>query len=149
LTAAPGARENTIVSDENKLKARLRGIESALDALEDEHKRGAIDPGRYMKMKVEYETSKAELEQELGLSPRGQGAVASAPEHLSISKIRQLLNRTFDDVGLDLFCLENFDQVYDRFSAGMRKDAKIVLLLDHCRRNELLDELVSMLWEIG
>lgn len=50
------------------------------------------------------------------------------------AQIRRLLNTTFDDSGLDAFCQDYFLPVYDRFSRGMRKDEKITLLLDHCRR---------------
>jgi nucleoside phosphorylase len=53
------------VSNEGKLRAQLQGIKSVLDKLEAEYDKGIIDIGRYVRMKVEYETSKAELEQEL------------------------------------------------------------------------------------
>lgn len=53
---------------------------------------------------------------------------------LDLEAMRQQLNRRFDDPGLDGFCLDHFAQVYDRFSRGMRKDEKITLLIDHCRR---------------
>ena len=43
--------------------------------------------------------------------------------------------RRLDDVALDALCLDYFPDVYDRFSRGMRRDEKVNLLLDHCRRN--------------
>ena len=52
----------------------------------------------------------------------------------SLSTIRRRLNQTFDDPGLDAFCLDHFPEVYDRFGRGMRKDEKLTVLLDHCRR---------------
>ena len=48
--------------------------------------------------------------------------------------IRQQLNQAFDDPGLDAFCQDYFGEVYNRFGRGLRKDEKITLLLDHCRR---------------
>ncbi|MBN1658438.1 MAG: SIR2 family protein [Anaerolineae bacterium] len=47
---------------------------------------------------------------------------------------RGWLTQRFDDPDLDAFCFDHFPEVYDRFSRGMRKDEKITLLLDHCRR---------------
>jgi len=148
LTAASSAKGKSIVSDKDKLKAQLQGIESALAKLEDEYKKGVIDIGRYLKLKAENEASKAELEQELGGLTRGQGAVApTLSKRAPLAEIRKLLNRTFDAVELDIFCMDNFPTVYDRFGAGMRKDAKIQLLMDHCRRHELFGELLSVLEE--
>lgn len=48
--------------------------------------------------------------------------------------IRQQLTTAFDDPGLDAFCMDRFPKVYDKFSRGMRRDEKITLLLDYCRR---------------
>ena len=62
-------------------------------------------------------------------------ANASTPTTESSSaKLRQQINLLFDDAELTAFCLDHFAAVYDRFSRGMRKDEKITLLLDHCRR---------------
>ena len=52
----------------------------------------------------------------------------------SLGALRRRLNQVFDDPGLDAFCLDHFPRIYDKFSRGMRKDEKINLLLDHCRR---------------
>ena len=59
--------------DKNKLKAELQGVESVLAELKDQHDRGKIDIGRYLALKKEYETSKAELEQELAQAYCFQG----------------------------------------------------------------------------
>jgi len=50
------------------------------------------------------------------------------------AEIRKLLTDTFDDAGLDAFCLDHYPQVYHQFSRGMLKDEKITLLLNHCGR---------------
>ncbi|MEW5956396.1 MAG: hypothetical protein AB1801_01635, partial [Chloroflexota bacterium] len=55
--------------------------------------------------------------------------------HPNTARIRRQLNLTFDDPDLDAFCHDYFPGVFDRFSRGMRKDEKITLLLDHCRRS--------------
>ena len=75
-----------------------------------------------------------------------QGARTPSRPAPSPAVLRQGLSR-YDDVKLDEICMDNFPEVYDRFSRGMRRDEKINLLLDHCRRNpaelERLAELVS------
>jgi seryl-tRNA synthetase len=50
------------MSDRSKLKAELRAIETAIEGLEAERDKGMIDIGRYMRLRKEYETRKAELE---------------------------------------------------------------------------------------
>jgi len=56
--------------------------------------------------------------------------------------VRIRMNRSFDDVQLDAFILDNFPEIYDRLSRGMQKDEKLTLLLDYCRRNQSLFELL-------
>jgi hypothetical protein len=55
--------------DKNKLKAELRGVESVLAELKDQHNRGKIDISRYLDLKKEHETRKAELEREIESIP--------------------------------------------------------------------------------
>jgi len=48
--------------------------------------------------------------------------------------LRSCLDR-LDDVEIETLCMDHFPQVYDKFSRGLRRDEKINLLLDHCRRH--------------
>ncbi|MBN1139663.1 MAG: metallophosphoesterase [Anaerolineae bacterium] len=82
---------------------------------------------------------------------RGRGAGAAtrpAPVRRApgLSYLRQQL-AGLDDAQLDAMCLDHFPEVYDRFGRGMRRDEKITLLLDHCRRDarelERLADLAS------
>ena len=50
---------------------------------------------------------------------------------------RGKLGQKFDDVQLDAFCMDYFVEVYERFARGMRRDEKINLLLDYCRREQV------------
>ena len=59
--------------------------------------------------------------------------------------LRRRLDQTFDDPGLDAFCLDYFPEIYDRFSRGMRKDEKMTLLLDHFRRAKDYGPLLAAL----
>ncbi len=42
-------------------RAELRGIEAALDELEAKYNKGLVDLGRYLQLKAEFETRKAQL----------------------------------------------------------------------------------------
>ncbi|MGD9100667.1 MAG: hypothetical protein PVF45_09325 [Anaerolineae bacterium] len=69
------------MSDKDKLKAQLRGIESALKELQAEYDEGEIDVGRYLRLKTKYETRKAELEGELDDPAHARRAPLDAPDH--------------------------------------------------------------------
>jgi hypothetical protein len=57
------------------------------------------------------------------------------------------LNR-LDDTELERFCLKRFPKVSNKFSSGMRRDQKVNLLLDHCRRKGLLEKLETYLQDV-
>ncbi|MGB0383866.1 MAG: hypothetical protein ACPGWR_03500 [Ardenticatenaceae bacterium] len=68
---------------------------------------------------------------------------------MNLRAVRRQLNDLFDDTELDIFCMENFSRVYDRFSRGLRRDEKITLLLDYCRRNpKRWQKLLTLLEEV-
>lgn len=48
--------------------------------------------------------------------------------------IRKLLKQAFDATQLDSLCFDYYDDVFQQFSSGMKIDAKITLLLSHCRK---------------
>lgn len=52
----------------------------------------------------------------------------------TLTKLRQQL-QSFDDPEIDALVLDNFPEVYDKFSRGLRKDEKINLLLAYLRRH--------------
>ncbi len=60
----------------------------------------------------------------------GSAPVSSTPDLPSLRARLQLL----DDVELDGLCLDHFPTVYGKFGRGLRRDEKLNLLLDHCRR---------------
>jgi formylglycine-generating enzyme required for sulfatase activity len=66
-------------------KAQLKAIQSTLDTLQVEYEKGEIDISRYLKLKTEYETRKAKLEQELGHSP-----LAYQAAHLNTSAMTRI-----------------------------------------------------------
>ena len=64
---------------------------------------------------------------------------------LSLPALRKKLQR-LDDVEINTLCLDHFPKVYDKFSRGTRRDEKINLLLDHCRRHpEAKQRLAALL----
>ncbi len=56
----------------------------------------------------------------------------------TVSDMSELRGRLdlLDDVELETLCLDYFPKVYDHFSRGLRRDEKLNLLLDHCRRHQ-------------
>jgi hypothetical protein len=64
---------NGAVGYKNGLEAELRAVKLTLEELKGEYEKGAIDAGRYFRLKKEYETSRAELEQRLDDLPREEG----------------------------------------------------------------------------
>lgn len=51
-----------------------------------------------------------------------------------VAPLRAGLKR-LDDVELETLCLDHFPAVYEKFARGLRRDEKVNLLLDHCRRH--------------
>jgi hypothetical protein len=93
---------------------------------------GALHVPAHLKIELEEKRRQvAELEAKMN-----QTLVAASPvaEPVATATLRQMLQR-LDDVELDALCLDHFPAVYDRFSRGLRRDEKINLLLNHCRRN--------------
>lgn len=64
---------------------------------------------------------------------------------LTISDLRPYLTDAYNDEELVTLCFEYFRDVYGNFTAGMTKTQKILLLLDHCQRRELLPNLAGAL----
>ena len=67
------------------------------------------------------------------------------PQSPNLAAIRKRLNTAFDDVGLEAFIFDQYPDLYEKFSRGLRKDEKITLLLDHCRRIETLGALPAQI----
>ena len=51
------------------------------------------------------------------------------------SELRERLQK-LDDVELDALAMDYFPTVYDKFGRGLRRDEKISLLVDHCRKSQ-------------
>ena len=107
--------------DKNKLKAELQGVESVLAELKDQHDRGKIDIGRYLALKKEYETSKAELEQELDSLARSQPVPAATPSDRSLTEdalINDIPPAAYCDRGFTYFLRGDYERAitdYQRY----------------------------------
>jgi hypothetical protein len=66
-------------------------------------------------------------------------------ENNDASKVYDILNNNFDNVEFDAFCSKYFQEVKNKFSEGMRKDAKIIILVDDCVRHRNMPKLLSAL----
>lgn len=86
------------------------------------------------------ESTSPEHRQETMITPQEKTRLA-----WDIITIREKL-KIFDDVELDDFCLTHFPDVFDKFGDGMRRDKKITLLLNYCRKtSERQQELLTAL----
>lgn len=73
-----------------------------------------------------------------------------SPQGHNLAAVHSLLMAVLDDPGLDAFCLAHFTDVYDKFSRGLRKDEKITMLVDHCRRSPTcIDALLDAVRKIN
>ena len=77
----------------------------------------------------------------------GQEGFPSDSKAYKIKNIYSLISASFDNAGLVKFCMFNFEEVYNNFSEGQAKDAKIVALIDHAKRKLILGKLLSLLQE--
>lgn len=87
-------------------------------------------------LKIELEEKRrevAELEGKIGNRVQVKPVVESPSTAPKLVSLRSSLER-LDDVQIDTLCLDHFPEVFDKFSRGLRRDEKINLLLDHCRR---------------
>lgn len=61
--------------------------------------------------------------------------------------IQALLTAAFSDGELTTLCFDHFHAVYETFGTGMTKGQKIQLLLDHCVRQQELENLLERVKE--
>jgi len=61
--------------------------------------------------------------------------------------IRRMVEDAFDDEGLVNLCFDKFPPVYEKFADGQKKSERVRMLVDHARRNNLLNELLKCVEE--
>ncbi len=57
--------------------------------------------------------------------------------------IRKLLEAAFDDEALSAFCFDYYRDVYDQFTVGQTKGARVRLLIDYVGRQGLVEQLLA------
>jgi hypothetical protein len=62
---------------------------------------------------------------------------------IDLMSIYKFLNSKYNDENLNLFCQFHYEKVYDNFTTGQAKNARISALLDYAKRNDLLEKLNS------
>lgn len=68
-------------------------------------------------------------------------------QQLNRAEIRQLLNTVFDDAGLTAFCMDYFEEVYDKLSEGMQKTQKLTILIKYCSTPQRLNKLFEGIYD--
>lgn len=66
-----------------------------------------------------------------------------------IAALRALLNAAFSDEELTTLCFDHFRPVYDQFSAGMARTAKIQHLLEYAEKRQQVARLVELVGEVN
>ncbi len=94
-------------------------LQAQLDLLQQMYAQGAIGEATY---RVQLQT--------LGVDP---DAILTPPPPPNLAVLLKRLER-LDDVQLERLAITHFPDIKAKFSEGMRLDAKLNLLLDHCRR---------------
>jgi len=69
----------------------------------------------------------------------------SSRDKYDISGLRGLLIASFNDEEFTIFCYDHFKKVHQDFTDGMTFGKKVQLLIEHCERNKLFGELLSLL----
>ena len=64
------------------------------------------------------------------------------------AEIRNFLNETLNDEELNTLCFDFFPEVFERFSSGMTKGQKIILLIEYCQRREAMADLLAALQKV-
>ncbi len=62
-----------------------------------------------------------------------------------LGNINKLLMSAYSDPDLTAFCQFNFEKVHNNFTDGQGKQQKAMALIDHCKRNNALDNLLELL----
>ena len=57
--------------------------------------------------------------------------------------IRELIDAAFGDEELCAFCFDHCPQVYEQFTVGQTKGARVRMLVDHARRHGLVDQFLA------
>jgi hypothetical protein len=87
---------------------------------------------------------------ELALAPPPSPPPVSARrEGYDTVVVRALLNHALSDEELTTLCFDHFRPVYDTFSAGMARTAKIQLLLEYAERRQQVARLIECVEEIN
>ena len=61
----------------------------------------------------------------------------------NMAVIRKLLDASFTDEDLSNFCHDYFHEIYEQFTAGQTKSARVRLLIDYAEHRGRLDELLE------
>jgi ATP-dependent exoDNAse (exonuclease V) beta subunit len=85
----------------------------------------------------------------LGLEQTLAHCTDNASQQISSSALRGLIKESCSDEELQGFCFDHFRVVYDDFSAGMSKAAKIQRLIEYCFRHGKVSELLLELKSVN
>ena len=133
------------MSDKDGLKAQLQGVESAINKLEVEYSKGMVDLGRYLRLKEEYETKKAKL-QETTSSQVSDTSSRRGTKPVNLPELRKQITSCFDREELRTLCFDLYVD-YDSLTAE-GKEGKARELVSYFDRRGRISELIIKVSEL-
>ncbi len=128
--------------DESAIRPEIKAIDKTLAELKEQFERGYIDPGRYSRLKTDWERQKAKLEAQFkdvtapSRKAPGDQAPGVAPEGQASTRrreLRNILGHYFDEGELRDLCFFELNIDYDDLP-GQGKGDKIRGLIARCER---------------
>ena len=88
---------------------------------------------------------------ELALAPPAPNPPPAPPRsaEFDIAALRALLNAAFSDEELTTLCFDHFRPVYDQFSTGMARTAKIQHLLEYAEKRPQVARLIELVEDLN
>jgi Effector-associated domain 7 len=65
----------------------------------------------------------------------------------SVGNIYKLLNASFNDESLQIFCQINFEDVHNNFGTGQSRNQKLMALIDYAKRKQEVEKLLDLVAE--
>lgn len=65
----------------------------------------------------------------------------------SVGNIYKLLNASFNDESLQIFCQINFEDVHNNFGTGQSRNQKLMALIDYTKRKQEVEKLLDLVAE--
>ena len=94
-----------------------------------------------------FSTIKTAIGKLVGDIPKTAERTGTTSQSYNLARLRKFLENALTDAEFNSLCMDHFEPVYNKLADGMNKQQKINLLLDYCKRNGKLPELLEAMKE--